>query len=180
MTTIFLDVDINKLEKKIKKDKFKLLISKTMSRYIIYGMFKSVDKIKLVDNGNERILSYIGKSEKLGKVISSSSFKDINTFLSGVVYFQKNYREFYYKIWEKDDMKILIQYWPGLSPIIFLNNIDYLTFLNNIEYKIIYGDVENVYHHKLKIPVEIMNTIPKITFENIDEVINDHSMSKNF
>lgn len=102
-----------------------------------------------------------------------SNFDEICIFLQNIGFKESLYCENYRELWELDECKISIDYWPALNPFVEIEGlsegdvyrvVDLLHFsMNNA----VFGSSFNVYEKVYGVSRDFYKNITQLTFENI-------------
>lgn len=100
------------------------------------------------------------------------SFEEGENVLTMCGFKEVSYQETKRELWEKNDIFVMIDTWPGINPFIEVESVSAEKVRNacnnlGLNYEdALFGGVDVVYSQELNIPAGFINTLSIITFEN--------------
>ena len=175
----FLKINKDELRSKLKEVKAELIFPEILFKR---DVFEPPNEIK---GGWLRVRQEVNKVTMSLKVVDGVKITDQKEielqiddyqqgvdFLSSIGAKHKSYQETIRELWRLNDTDITIDTWPGLSPILEIEGSDEKTVKSvcdilDFDYSQAYfGGVDVLYEAELKIPRNVINNLPIITFEN--------------
>ncbi|HMT00865.1 MAG TPA: CYTH domain-containing protein [Candidatus Absconditabacterales bacterium] len=174
----FLAIEQAEMQKKLKAIGAELRHEKTMMRRLVYeNLLNKSSYLRLRDEGHKVTLTYkeVVATDHIEGVkeieVQISDFESMKLMISKLGMNMKSYQETYRETRFKDGIQITIDERPGLRPFIEIEaeseeKVKEFSQLLGFDYeKGVFGTVSDIYLLELGIKPDVINYMPKITFE---------------
>ena len=177
----YLSVDKEDIRNKLKAVGFTLQTSEYMMRR------KTFDFSRVAPGRNKwgRVRQESGRVTMTVKEVRGSGINDtyevelvVNDFDTAASFFEacnipaKAFQENMREVWERDEVEVTIDTWPGLNPFVEIeaateNIVRKVSDEFGFDFeKAVFGSIDLVYEKELGIPAETIIRLPEITFSN--------------